>query len=150
LIKYFFYKKSKISNGITSIETQFTKLPLAQKATKVKIKIELSFEINITSFIAHQKANVFLITHIGNMLYAGEPRLAVTKNNLRWVIPIMYTISKHITKQVGELAMDVNTGEIILHESNPSTIEEIEQYVQQIFQPVTQNLSNLSISDSIS
>lgn len=123
------------------METQFSELPLTQKATKVKIKIELSSEINITSFSARQKANVFLITRVGNMLWAGEPKLAVTKNNLRWVIPIMYTIPKRITKQVGELAMDVNTGEILLRESNPSTTEEIEQYVQHIFQTVTQNPS---------
>jgi hypothetical protein len=123
------------------METQFSELPLAQKATKVKIKIELSSEINITSFIARQKANVFLITHLGNMLWAGEPKLAVAENKLRWVIPIMYTIPKHITRQVGDLAMDVDTGEIILRESNPSTIAEIDQYVQHIFQTATQNSS---------
>jgi hypothetical protein len=100
-----------------------------------------SDEINMTSFIARQKANVFLITHLGNMLWAGEPKLAVAKNNLRWIIPIMYTIPKRVSKQVGELAMDVNTGEIILRESNPSTVEEIDQYVQHIFQTATQNSS---------
>ena len=123
------------------METQFSELPLAQKTSKVKIKIEVSSEINVTAFIARQKANVFLITHLGNLLWAGEPKLAVNKNYLRWVIPIMYTIPRHISKQIGQLAMDVDTGEIILRESNPSTIEEIDQYVQHIFQTTTQNSS---------
>ena len=105
----------------------------------MKRKIKPSSEMNVTSFIARQKANVFLIAHLGNMLWAGEPKLAVAADELRWVIPIMYTIPKHITKQVGELAMDVNTGEIILRESNPSTLEEIDQYVQHIFQTADQN-----------
>jgi hypothetical protein len=141
LFGYFLHRKCKILNGVAPMETQFSELPLAQKTTKVKIKIELSSEINITAFIARQKANVFLITHLGNMLWAGEPKLAVTENNLRWAIPIMYTIPRHISKQVGELVMDVNTGEIILHESNPSTIEEIDQYVQHLFQTASQNSS---------
>jgi len=107
----------------------------------MKRKIKPSSEMNVSSFIARQKANVFLITHLGNMLWAGEPKLAVAADELRWVIPIMYTIPRHIFKQIGQLAMDVNTGEIILRESNPSTIKEIDQYVQHIFQPATQAFS---------
>ncbi|MCI0494804.1 hypothetical protein L0Z72_07330 [candidate division KSB1 bacterium] len=97
--------------------------------------------MKVTSFIARQKANVFLITHLGNMLWAGEPKLAVAADELRWVIPIMYTLPKHIIKKVGELAMDVDTGEIIHRESNPSTIEEIDQHVQDIFQTTAQDSS---------
>ncbi|MDZ7342227.1 MAG: hypothetical protein ONB27_12795 [candidate division KSB1 bacterium] len=107
----------------------------------MKRKIKPSSEMNITSFIARQRANVFLITHLGNMLWAGDPKLAVAENKLRWLIPIMYTVPKHIVKQVGNLAMDVDTGEIILRESNPSTIAEIDQYVQHIFETTTQNFS---------
>jgi DUF1680 family protein len=46
----------------------------------------------------------------------------------------MYTIPKHSIKQVAELAMDVNTGEIILNVSTPSSIEKIEDHVQHIYQ----------------
>lgn len=121
------------------METQFSDIPLTQKATKVKIKIELSSEINVTPFIARQKANVFLLTHLGNNLWAAEPKLSVAEKNMRWIIPVMYTIPKHITKQVGNLAMDVNTGEIILRESNPSTIQEIEEHVHYIYQSTSKS-----------
>ena len=121
------------------METKFSQLPITHKNTKVKIKIELSSEINVTSFIARQKANVFLLTHLGNLLYAAEPKLSVTKKNLRWMVPVIYTISKHISKQVGNLAMDVNTGEIILRESTPSTIQEIEEHVQHIYQTTSKS-----------
>jgi len=123
------------------LETQFSQIPLTQKAGKVKIKIELSSEINVTPFIARQKANVFLLTHLGNLLWAAEPKLSVTERNLRWMIPVMYTIPTHISKQVGELAMDVNTGEIILRESTPTTTKEIEEHVQQIYQTTSQSAS---------
>lgn len=123
------------------METQFSQLPVNQKNTKVKINIELTSEINITPFVARQKANVYLLTHLGNLLWADEPKLVVNENNLRWRIPIIYTIPERLRKQVGELVMDVNTGEIILHESNPSTLKEIEDHVQQIYQNYSENTS---------
>jgi len=115
------------------METEFSQLPIIQNSTKVKIKIELSSEINVTPFIARQKANIFLLTNIGNLLWAAEPKLYVTENCLRWILPVMFTIPGHISKRVAELAMDVNSGEIILHESNPTTLTEIEKNVQNIF-----------------
>ncbi|MBC8185420.1 hypothetical protein H8E88_30365 [candidate division KSB1 bacterium] len=123
------------------METQFSQIPNTQKSSKVKIKIELSSDINVSSFIARQKTNVFLLTRIGNLLSAGEPKLAVNDRNLRWLIPVIYTIPKQISQQVAELVMDVNTGEIILHESNPSTLKEIEDYVQHIYQNTSKNSS---------
>ena len=123
------------------MEAQFAKLPIHNKNTKVKINIELSSEINITPFVARQKANVFLLTHLGNLLWADEPKLVVNENNLRWKIPIIYTIPKHLRSQVGELVMDVDTGEIILRESNPPTLKEIDEHVQQIYQNHSENTS---------
>lgn len=77
--------------------------------------------------------------HLGNLLWADEPKLVVNENNLRWRIPVIYTIPERLRKQVGELVMDVNTGEIILHESNPATLKEIEEHVQQIYQHHAEN-----------
>jgi hypothetical protein len=114
------------------METEFSQLSIIQNAAKVKIKIEISSEINITPFIARQKINVFLLTNFGNLLSAAEPKLCVTEKCLRWIIPVMFTIPGKISKRVAELAMDVNTGEIILHESNPTTIKEIENNVENI------------------
>jgi len=115
------------------MQTQFSQIPKTLKSSKVKINIELTSDINISSFVARQKANVFLLTRIGNLLSSGEPKLSVNDGNLRWLIPVIYTLPKQTTKQVAELVMDVNSGEIILHESNPSTIKEIEEYVQHIY-----------------
>ncbi len=55
------------------------------------------------------------------------------------MIPVMYTIPKHISKQVGELAMDVNTGEVILREFTPTTVKGIEEHVQHIYQTASQS-----------
>jgi len=123
------------------MEAEFSQIPITQKSTRVKIKIELSSDINITPFVARQKANVFLLTHLGNQLSAAEPKLSVSDKNIRWMIPIIFTVPKQFSKQVGELLMDVNSGEIILRESNPTTINEIENHVQQIYQTAFKDTS---------
>ena len=123
------------------METTFTEIPLANKSTKIKINIELSSEINISPFVARQKANVFLLTHLGNLLWADEPKLSIVDQRVLWKIPVMYTIPKHTIKQVAELAMDVNTGEIILNESTPENIEEIEDHVEHIYQTYLKSTS---------
>ena len=123
------------------METTFTEIPLANKSTKIKINIELSSEINISPFVARQKANVFLLTHLGNLLWADEPKLSIIDQRIFWKIPVMYTIPKHIVRQVAELAMDVNTGEIVLNESTPDNIKEIEDHVEHIYQTYLKSAS---------
>ena len=103
------------------METQISNLPITNKCAKVKI--------NITPFIAKQKANVFLLTHLGNLVWANEPSLLVTNETIRWIIPVFYTFPKHASKHVADLAMDVNTGEILLRESKPSNLSEIEESI---------------------
>jgi len=123
------------------METTYSQIPFANKSTKIKINIELSSEINISPFIARQKANVFLLTHLGNLLWADEPKLSIIDQRILWKIPVMYTIPRHAVKQVAELAMDVNTGEIILNESTPANIEEIEDHVEHIYQTYLKSAS---------
>lgn len=119
------------------MKSEISQIPIATPGARIKIKIELSSEINVTPFIARQKANVFLLTHLGNMVSAGEPKLSILADQLRWTVPIFYTIPKHSSTQVGELAMNVNSGEIVLSESKPTSISEIEDHVHALYQSAT-------------
>jgi len=116
------------------MKTEMANAPLSAKGTKVKVKIELSSEINISPFIARQKANVFLLTHLGNLVWANEPKLSMSNGGVRWIVPIHYTIPNHSSTQVGELAIDVNTGEVVLMDSTPSSLKEIEDHVNALYQ----------------
>jgi hypothetical protein len=107
----------RLSQSERVMKAQMTKTPLSTNGTKVKVKIELSSEINISPFIARQKANVFLLTHLGNLVWANEPKLSMSNGGLHWIVPICYTIPNHSSTQVGELAIDVNNGEVILTDS---------------------------------
>jgi len=115
------------------MKSEISTIPLATRGTRVKVKIELSSEINITPFVARQRVNVFLLTHLGNMVSAGEPKLSVSADQLRWTVPVYYAIPEHSFTQVGELVMDVNSGEILLSESKPTSIIEIEDHVQALY-----------------
>ena len=80
-----------------------------------------------------------MLSHNGNLLWSDEPKLSVVDKNLLGKIPFMYTFLEHSSKQVAELAMDVNTGEIFLNESTPATIKEIEDHVQYIYKTHLEN-----------
>lgn len=41
--------------------------------SQVNIKIESSAEVNVSAFVARQKANRFLIMQVGDQLGAGDP-----------------------------------------------------------------------------
>jgi hypothetical protein len=87
------------------------------------IKIEVHSEIRITEFVARQNANLFLLNHFGNLVSAGDPGLQISGSNLCWKVPIRCAVPKTGMQTVGDLAVDVDTGEILLSASTPSDFD---------------------------
>ncbi len=104
----------------------------APKAAQVHLRIDIQAEFNITPFVARQKANVFLLMRVGNLLSAGEPELVVDNEEFVWRLPIIYsTPSQGQLGKVGEVAVNVETGEVSLVE--PGSIEQLESKVEKLF-----------------
>lgn len=61
--------------------------------SRVSVKIEVSAEINVSAFVARQKANRFLILQVGDQLCAGSPELAIG-HHLYWRVPIQLAPSR--------------------------------------------------------
>lgn len=81
-------------------------------ASRVLVKIEVSAEINVSAYVARQKANRFLILRAGDQLMAGDPALAVG-TGLRWRVPVRYAPSlRGPLGIVGHLMVDATTGEV--------------------------------------
>jgi hypothetical protein len=81
-------------------------------ASRVSVKIEVSADINVTAYVARQKANRFLILQAGDQLVAGEPILAAGPD-LRWRVPVRYAPSlRGPLGLVGHLTVDATTGEV--------------------------------------
>ncbi len=82
----------------------------------VNVKIEVSARVEISSFVARQKANRFLIMQAGDQLCAGPPELVVG-TRLSWRMPIQYAPSRiGVLGVVGYLLIDAATGEITIAE----------------------------------
>jgi len=93
----------------------------------------VSADINITPFVARQNVNVFLLNHVGNLVSAGEPSLLINGDRLRWKVPVRCALPSKGMASVGEVAVDVNTGEILLEESTPSVLEALQNAVERAY-----------------
>ena len=81
-------------------------------ASHVNIKIEISAEVNVSAFVARQKANRFLIMQAGDQLGASTPELVVGPT-LHWRVPVQYAPSRRGPLGiVGHLLVDAETGEV--------------------------------------
>ena len=103
--------------------------------SRVSVKIEISAEINISAYVARQKANRFLILHVGDQLCAGEPELAVGPR-LLWRIPVQYSPSRRgMLGIVGHLLIDAESGEVTV--ADGQTIEDLMERAEAIYARTT-------------
>lgn len=89
-------------------------------------RVEIDATLQVTSDEARKKAAAFLFLHVGNMLYAGRPLLLVVGQVVRWRVPVLYGLhSKGALGTVGDLIIDVESGDIVIEESTaPDAMEE--------------------------
>ncbi|MDZ7261991.1 MAG: hypothetical protein ONB05_07795 [candidate division KSB1 bacterium] len=92
---------------------------------KMKYKFTLEGELNITPYVAKQKANYYLVMHVGNLVMAENPDLEFQESGARWRVPAILTSPDigHVGK-IGEVIVDAQTGNIIEDETTP--IEEMQ------------------------
>lgn len=85
--------------------------------SRVSLKIEVTGDLNVSAFVARQKAHRFLILEVGDQLRAGTPELIV-HHVLGWRVPVEYAPSKSgILGIVGHLLVDGETGEVTIADS---------------------------------
>jgi len=79
----------------------------------VSIHIEVTAQFNITPFVAQQLVNQRGKMEVSSQLKAGTPRLVVG-TRMCWGVPVLMTSpAKGIMGSVGELLVDVETGEVL-------------------------------------
>jgi len=118
------------------METKMAKMlseitaPPAPAQAEVRYQMEVSFRFNVTPFIARQNVNVYLLSQVGNMLSAGEPILLLSEHPY-WEVPVFCSFPEFNRREkIGELAVDVNSGAILLEHSHPSSPQEIERHAE--------------------
>jgi hypothetical protein len=86
------------------------------EGAQVDIHIHVSAAVNITPFVARQRANAFSILEISNQLLAETPELVVGER-LCWSVPIVLTSpARGVVGKVGEILVDATTGEVLADE----------------------------------
>lgn len=99
------------------------------KSGHLEIEIKLSTDVHVSAFVAKQKVNHFLATEVGNLLHSGEPALAVA-DKIYWRVPILLSVpSKGQLGQVGEIDVDVESGEVKIE---PSLVERISRNAESL------------------
>lgn len=85
--------------------------------SQVTLKIEITARVNTTAYVARQRVNRFLAVNAGNMLAADEPELVVGER-LLWRVPVLFgTPERGQVGKVGELLVDVESGDVIIDDS---------------------------------
>jgi hypothetical protein len=101
------------------------------RSGRVDVDIHVSADIQVSASTAQRRVSRLVIGEIGNLLYGGEPTLIVGER-LRWHVPIMLAYpDTGPLGSVGDLDVDVETGEVL---ATPEHLAEIKAYAQLIAQ----------------
>ena len=81
--------------------------------TDVEVEIKIHTRLNISAYVAKQKANVCLVLHCGQSFSVDEPILQVGQRTC-WLVPVwLSTPQDGRQTKIGDLAVDAQTGEIL-------------------------------------
>lgn len=95
------------------MDTQMALLGLmVSPDSQMRLRLEITSHINITVYVARQRANRFLLAEIGDQLGALQPELVIG-DALQWRVAVQYAPSRlGPLGVVGHLLVDAQTGEV--------------------------------------
>ena len=94
------------------------------RAGRLQMDIHLSAEVNVSAAVARRKVNAFLATHVGNLLLADDPALTLG-DRIVWRVPVDLTAPPAgRLGRVGEVDVDVESGELLLNEAQIAEIQQ--------------------------
>lgn len=110
--------------------------------TDVEVEIKIHTRLNISAYVARQKASVCLALHCGQSFCVDEPVLQV-EQRISWLVPVwLSTPQGGRQTKIGELAVDAQTGEIL---EAGERCRVLKQIANSLLQP---SLSTPSVSPS--
>ena len=119
-------------NQIATLGTE-TIAPALPAQAEVRYQLEVTFRCAITPSVAIQNVNVYLLMNVGNMLSAGEPLLFLGEQPY-WKVPVFCAFPEFKRREkIGELAVDIDSGAILLEQSYPSSPQEIDRHAETVY-----------------
>ena len=100
---------------------------LTPQAGQLAIDIRLSATVNVTAFSARQKVTGFVADEISTNMHGGEPQLIVSERTC-WRVPVILSMPLAGDRgEVGEIDVDIETGQLMV---TCALVEEIERRAQ--------------------
>lgn len=87
--------------------------PPLPRLADLEIDIRVRAHIHVTAFSAQRKVSRLMLDRVSNLLCGNEPTLIVS-DRLRWRVPVWLGFpATGLVGKVGELDVDVETGEVL-------------------------------------
>ena len=87
--------------------------PLLPTSAELEIDIRVRAQIHVTAFTAQRKVSKLMLDRVSNLLCGDRPTLVVT-DRLYWRVPVWLGFpTTGLVGKVGEVDVDVETGEIL-------------------------------------
>ncbi len=99
------------------------------RSGRLDIDIRLSCEVNYTAIAARRRVSGYVASNV-SVLMGGEDPTLVLADRIVWRVPIVLTMPGHgVLGRVGEIDVDVETGEVLATEA---ILSRIKQYAAQL------------------
>jgi len=86
------------------------------RSGKLDVDVRLSCEVNYTAVAAKRRVSGYVASNV-SVLMGGEDPTLVLADRIVWRVPVVLTMPGHgVLGRVGEIDVDVETGEILVTE----------------------------------
>jgi len=86
------------------------------RSGKLDVDVRLSCEVNYTAVAARRRVSGYVASNVSVLMGGEEPTL-VLADRIVWRVPVVLTMPGHgVLGRVGEIDVDVETGEILVTE----------------------------------
>lgn len=87
--------------------------PPVPRFAGLEINIRLRAQVHVTAFTAQRKVTKLMLDRVSNLLCGNEPTLVVA-DRIRWRVPVWLGFpTTGLVGKVGEVDVDVETGEML-------------------------------------
>ena len=94
------------------------------RSGKLDVDVRLSCEVNYTAVVARRRVSGYVASNVSVLMGGEEPTL-VLADRIVWRVPVVLTMPGHgVLGRVGEIDVDVETGEILVTEDILTVIKD--------------------------
>jgi len=93
----------------------------------VDVEIKIHTRLNISAYVAKQRANVCLVLYCGQNFCVDEPILQLGEQ-VAWLVPVWLASPREGRKtKIGEFVVDAQTGEVLESRERCRVLQQIAQ-----------------------